>query len=244
MYKSRCVITEDEKQVFQAGITYLEKNPLLHIAMLESIRRNQAQMISSSKHGMLMLDRASNVHMVSADSDQYGRALVDQIKNPYQMVVCQESVADYAEEKFGLHDVFRCKKVAYFKGERVPLSSDLAIIRPDAATLQIVKDHYHTIPEAEIDEINRRGNLFCAFHGDDFVGFSGNHLDGSLGLLEIFPAFHRQGFGEQLERFMINYILDKGDTPYGEIVIGNEASARLQQKLGFEISKETITWLL
>ena len=43
---------------------------------------------------------------------------------------------------------------------------------------------------------------------------------------------------------MINYILEKGDTPYGEIVIGNEASAKLQKKLGFEISKETITWLL
>lgn len=226
------------------GITYLEKNRLLHIAMLESIRRNQGQIITASQHGVLMLDLGSNVHMVSADSVEYGRTLVDKIKDPYQIVVCQESLADYTEEKFGLHQVFKCKKVAYFKGEKVPFQSELVVSRPDAACLSIIKENYHTIPETEIDEINRRGNLFCAFHVNNFVGFSGNHLDGSLGLLEIFPQYQKQGFGEQLERFMINYIIDRGDTPYGEIVIGNEASAQLQRKLGFEISRETITWLL
>lgn len=226
------------------GITYLEKNRLLHIAMLESVRRGMAQVIHESEHGVLMLDQSSNVHMVSADCDEYGRYLVDEIRDPYQIVVCQETLSGYAEEKFALHDVFKCKKVAYWKGEKVPFQSELKIVRPNETYLQIIKENYHTIPEAEIDEINRRGNLFCAFHRNDFVGFSGNHLDGSLGLLEIFPSFQRQGFGEQLERFMINFIIEKGDTPYGEIVIGNEASAKLQQKLGFEISKETITWLL
>ena len=226
------------------GIAYLEKNRLLHIAMLASVQHNRAKIICDSQHGMLMLDRASNVHMISADEDEYGRFLLDEIKDPYQIVVCQASLAGYAEEKFGFHDIFQCKKVAYFKGKRLSFQSALDIVRPDENYLRLVKENYHTIPEAEIDEINRRGNLFCAFMGSDFVGFSGNHLDGSLGLLEIFPQFQRQGFGEQLERFMINYIIDKGDIPYGEIVIGNEPSARLQRKLGFEISEETITWLL
>lgn len=226
------------------GVAYLEENRLLHIAMLESIRRGTAQIISDSEHGMLLLDRSSNVHMVSADSWEYGKVLLDLIEDYYQLVVCQENLADYAEEKFGLHEIFKCKKVAYFKKEKVEFESDLRIVRPDADHLAQVKENYHTIPESEIDEINQRGNLFCAFYGDDFVGFSGNHLDGSIGLLEIFPDYQRKGFGEQLERFMINYVIDKGDTPYGEIVIGNQASARLQQKLGFEISDETITWLL
>ena len=237
-------IAEGGRKMSDIGITYLEKNRLLHIAMLESIRRDKALILHESEHGMLMLDQSSNVHMVSADNDEYGKYLVDEIRNPYQIVVCQESLADYAESEFQLHDVFKCKKVAYFKGQKVSFVSDLQIERPDAGHLQMIKENYHTIPEEEIDEINGRGNLFCALHADNFVGFSGCHLDGSLGLLEIFPAFQRRGFGEELKRFMINYILEKGDTPYGEIVIGNEASAKLQKKLGFEISKETITWLL
>ena len=124
------------------------------------------------------------------------------------------------------------------------LITDLDIVRPSEEILQKIKENYHTIPEEEIDEINRRGNLFAAFYQGNFVGFSGNHLEGSLGLLEIFPEYQGRGFGEQLERFMVNYILDKGDTPYGEIVLGNEVSASLQRKLGFQISEETITWLL
>ena len=43
---------------------------------------------------------------------------------------------------------------------------------------------------------------------------------------------------------MIRHVMQKGDIPYGEIVLGNEVSTKLQEKLGFETSEETITWLL
>ena len=50
--------------------------------MLESIRRDKALILHESEHGMLMLDQSSNVHMVSADNDEYGKYLVDEIRNP------------------------------------------------------------------------------------------------------------------------------------------------------------------
>lgn len=223
---------------------YLEKNRLLHIAMLESIRRGTAEILAASEEGVLLLDKSSNVHMVAAASAEKGKELIDCITDCYQLVLCQEELVPYASEKFGLHTLFPCKKVARFSREKVELAADLRIERADTERLAHIKEVYHTIPPEEVDEISRRGNLFCAFAGEDFVGFSGNHLDGSLGLLDIFPEYRRRGYGEALERFMINYIIDKGDTPYGEIVIGNEASEKLQRKLGFEISEETITWLL
>ncbi len=226
------------------GIEYLEKNRLLHIAMLEAIRRGTAEIIDGSERGVLLLDHSSNVHMLSAADLEHGLKLLDKIQSCYQLVLCQEELVPYGEEKFQLHDIFSCKKVAYFSGEKLELITDLDIVRPSEEILQKIKENYHTIPEEEIDEINRRGNLFAAFYQGNFVGFSGNHLEGSLGLLEIFPEYQGRGFGEQLERFMVNYILDKGDTPYGEIVLGNEVSASLQRKLGFQISEETITWLL
>ena len=182
--------------------------------------------------------------MVAASTAEYGKSLIDRVKNCYQMVVCLEDLVDYGAEKFGFTEIFKCRKVARFSREMVELNTDLRIERADEKRLAMIKDFYHTIPPEEVDEISRRGNLFCAFAGDDFVGFSGNHLDGSLGLLDIFPAYQRKGYGEQLERFMINYILEKGDVPYGEIVLGNQASEKLQRKLGFDISEEVITWLL
>lgn len=226
------------------AIQYLEKNRLLHIAMLESIRRGTAEFLDASEDGVLLLDQSSNVHMLAAASLEKGKDLIDCITDCYQLVLCQEELVPYASEKFGLYTFFPCKKVARFSKEKVELKTDLRIERANAEYITKIKEVYHTIPPEEVDEIGRRGNLFCAFAGEDFVGFSGNHLDGSLGLLDIFPTYQRRGYGEALERFMINYMIDKGDIPYGEIVIGNEASEALQRKLGFEISKETITWLL
>lgn len=68
-------IAEGGRKMSDIGITYLEKNRLLHIAMLESIRRDKALILHESEHGMLMLDQSSNVHMVSADNDEYGKYL-------------------------------------------------------------------------------------------------------------------------------------------------------------------------
>ncbi len=228
----------------KTAIEYLERNRLLHIAMLESIRHGTAEILEATDSGVLLLDKNSNVHMVAASTAEYGKSLIDRVKNCYQMVVCLEDLVDYGAEKFGFTEIFKCRKVARFSREMVELNTDLRIERADEKRLAMIKDFYHTIPPEEVDEISRRGNLFCAFAGDDFVGFSGNHLDGSLGLLDIFPAYQRKGYGEQLERFMINYILEKGDVPYGEIVLGNQASEKLQRKLGFDISEEVITWLL
>ena len=182
--------------------------------------------------------------MAAADSEEYGRFLADQIKSCYQMVVTREDMVPYCTEKFGFSEIFKCRKVARFSKEKVSLKTDLRIVHADDVRLAQIKSFYHTIPPEEIDEISRRGNLFCAFSGREFVGFCGNHLDGSLGLLDIFPEYQRRGYGEQLERFMINEMLDRGEIPYGEVVLGNTASVRLQEKLGFDISQEIITWLL
>ncbi len=228
----------------KTAIEYLEKNRLLHIAMLEAIRRGTAEIIEATEEGILLLDRNSNVHMTDADTREYGKYLIDKIEDCYQLVVCREDLLDYSAAKFGFTEIFKCRKVARFSREKVELNTDLRIVRADEPRLKLIKDFYHTIPPEEVDEISRRGNLFCAFSGEEFVGFSGNHLDGSLGLLDIFPEYQGRGYGEQLERFMINYILGKGDVPYGEIVLGNVPSENLQRKLGFEISDEVISWLL
>lgn len=226
------------------ALEYLQKKPVLHIAMIAGIETDTAEILASDPRGVLLQDKESGICMMSVSDLQYGCQLIEELEQCYQMVVCQEELIEPVQMKFGFTEIFRCKKVAYLKKERPVLDTCLEIIRPDEAYLQKIKDVYHTIPEAEVDEIHRRGNLFCAFFENEFVGYAGNHLDGSIGLLEIFEPYQGKGFGEQLEIFMMHHVMDKGGIPYGEIVLGNEISARLQEKLGFETSKETITWLL
>jgi len=228
----------------ETAYEFLNQNKVLHMAMLEGIRKDEVEYLAADERGVLLRDKASGICMISVSDLDYGRQLIDELDTCYQMVTCQEELIDYIMAKYGFTEIFSCKKVVYLKKEKPELKTELTIIEPDAEYLQKIKDVYHTIPPEEVDEIHRRGNLFCAFHNGDFVGYAGNHLDGSIGLLEIFEPYQGNGFGEQLEIFMIHHVMDKGDIPYGEIVLGNTVSANLQDKLGFETSKETITWLL
>ena len=64
-----------------------------------------------------------------------------------------------------------------------------------------------------------------------------------MGLLEILPPFRRQGFGAELERFLIGRMLDQGLIPYCQFETDNLPSSLLQEKLGLSVAEEKIVWL-
>ena len=64
-----------------------------------------------------------------------------------------------------------------------------------------------------------------------------------MGMLEILPQFRRRGIAYALEAHMIDHLLAQGRTPYGQIVVGNEASLGLQRRLHMDISKDGLVWL-
>jgi len=68
-------------------------------------------------------------------------------------------------------------------------------------------------------------------------------LEGSIGLLEIFPEYRRLGYGTALESFLVNQMLEKGQVPFGLIEVNNKNSIDLQNKLGFKISEDKVYWL-
>lgn len=49
------------------------------------------------------------------------------------------------------------------------------------------------------------------------VGFIGEHLEGSMGLLEILPGYRGKGYGTELESFMICHMLEKGQRPFARL---------------------------
>lgn len=69
------------------------------------------------------------------------------------------------------------------------------------------------------------------------------HDDGSMGMLEILPPFRRRGYAAQLEAFLIAAALSDGRTPYCHVVDGNEASLRLQQKMGLICTRLPAIWV-
>ncbi|MBQ9958832.1 MAG: GNAT family N-acetyltransferase [Oscillospiraceae bacterium] len=87
------------------------------------------------------------------------------------------------------------------------------------------------------------GLLWAAADGEKLMGFIGVHSDGSMGMLEVLPAYRRRGLGYQLEAFAIAEQLRRGWTPYCHVMQGNTASEALQQKLGLTKAQNPAHWM-
>ena len=89
---------------------------------------------------------------------------------------------------------------------------------------------------AGYEDAVRAGDVLAAYRDGKIAGFIGFHEDGSGGMLEVLPEFRRLGIGTALEIALHNLALSRGWTPYGQIRIENEASLKLQERLGMVVS--------
>nr|WP_279309963.1 GNAT family N-acetyltransferase [Romboutsia sp. 1001713B170207_170306_H8] len=110
--------------------------------------------------------------------------------------------------------------------------------------MDIIKKNYDKITDEELEEINKLHNLYVGYDkSKNMVGFIGSHLEGSMGILEVFPQYRRNGYASELERFMINDFIRKGMIPFCQVEVNNEKSIRLQRKLGLKESEKVVYWL-
>ena len=105
-----------------------------------------------------------------------------------------------------------------------------------------MREHYHLTGEDYLANLLARGRMTGAFDGERMASFAGLHEEGTLGLLEVFPAYRRRGLATLLQSYMTNRELALGHIPYGQVFDGNEPSLALQRSLGFACSKGQIYW--
>ncbi|MGN0402688.1 MAG: GNAT family N-acetyltransferase [Acetatifactor sp.] len=109
--------------------------------------------------------------------------------------------------------------------------------------LSYVLEHYEYGSREYLTERIRSGAMVGAWKDGKLVGFAGEHEEGSLGLLYVHPEVRRQGIGEALEAYMVNRHLTLGYLPYGQIVVGNDRSIKMQEKHGLYLSEGHVWWM-
>lgn len=224
---------------------YLNRDPLHHVDMLECLRRGSAGLLEASAGGVLLLDSDSGAYMLSARSEADARRMIARVDRAELFVLHQEFGRAAAEEKFSLHGRLVVRNAAYLRGTPLPpAASPARIRRMDESFLPFLREHYALIPdEAYLLGRVRAGVMFGAFVGGEPAGFVGMHEEGSIGMLEVLPAFRRRGIARALESFLVNRLLGQGRVPYGQIEPGNLASWELNRRLGFTFSESAVCWL-
>lgn len=224
---------------------FLDSNQILYAGMIQIIRRGTAEIIEENKHGVFLKDTVSNAFMMATDYPENGIRWLKKHENQRYglMTLFQKEVTDFADKRYEFTHRLECYQAVYTQSEPFINSKKLQIKVACEDELKAVYDHYTLLSEAELRGIIRRGELLIGYDGGKMVGFVGQHLEGSMGLLEILPEYRKNGFGKELEVTMINHMLTKGLIPFCQVEITNEASLRLQEKLGLTVSKERVYWL-
>lgn len=232
------------------ALSYLKQNRLLHMDMLESIRRGLGEVVCVREDGVLVKDRATGVHMVTALHKDAGERLLSLADTGTEVFVChQDFVAQSVTARFGKKECAACYQLSYTKKQPFEACENGCRIRPlEESFTDAVFACYHDLhTRREIEKLLGDGALYGAFVEEDgaevLAGFIGTHAEGGMGMLEVFPRYRRRGIALALERHLINRTLARGYTPYGHVFTDNAPSLALQEKMGLKASGSLVYWV-
>lgn len=223
----------------------LETNPVLYAGLIQILKRGTAEILEETENGIFLLDTVSNGVMLAGENIETGRQWLRKHSDLHSTLfsVFDRELVDFIRAEYGLTEVLDCYQAVYPLNTPLACEKNLQIRCATQQDLPIILAHYGKLSETELQQVITRGNLFLAFHNGDAVGFVGEHLEGSMGLLEVFPGCRRQGYGAELESFMISRMLERGLLPYCQVEVDSEKSLALQRKLGMMVSTEKVYWV-
>ncbi len=224
-------------------IQALSKKKRSYIHMMESLSRGNADILHAKGKDILLYNRGCCTGLMSAESRESGEQLIKLLpKETRLLVTSQEFLNELATEHLGFQVYHECYQACYTKREHLPVRhKDIRMLTLEDE--EYVKTHYHMGNEDYARERIQAKAMYGAYVEDKLVGFVGSHDDGSMGMLFVEEAYRGRGIGESLEAYNINRQRELGFTPYAHIIVGNEVSMHLQEKLGLYIAKDTIWWL-
>lgn len=224
---------------------FLSKNFILYAGMIQVIKRNTVEILEASEDCLFLRDTISNAFMLVANNDDVAMEWLKkhEHKNYELLVLFQENIVSFAKNRYKFSENITCYQAVYESDVLSATQETLEIEIAKEEDFQSVFTYYKSLSEKELKKIIHRKELFIAYHNKEMVGFVGQHLEGSMGILEVLSPFRGRGYGKELEIFMIAYMMKNNLIPFAQIEITNEASLKLQRKLGMTISNEKLYWL-
>jgi len=228
-----------------AALTYLNDR-VFYADMIDSVERGVAQILTAGPTGVL-LDAGHGTVMMSAADSPSARRLLDMIgpdTDMDHMVVHESFCVPLAQQMFGFTRITTCTSAVY-AGPPLPWSprADLRLATLGDEWAETISANYH---KGDLNYVHERLDahvMIGAFAGDELAGFIGQHEEGSMGLLVVFPQYQRRGIATHLLTYLVNKLLSEGRMPYDQIESGNEISETLHRSLGFAISTRQLYWL-
>lgn len=207
------------------------------------LKRGTGEILEGYENALLVRDKASEAFFLICKDEKLGISLLEKhIHHCNLLMVSNLNLGKIVFEKYGFSEKLECFQVAYY-GELPVTNSDILVKAADRQDIPLLIKTYDLISPEEMEEVVRNGNLLLGYYQERLVGFIGEHLEGSMGLLYIFPEFRRKGFAAVLEKIYIAKTIEKGFIPFGQVEKNNHESLNLQKKIGMTQSENLICWM-
>lgn len=220
------------------------RDPVYYADVADVLARGAGEILIVSDSGFLIYNIPGDVMIAEADDDHTFLRIAEEILAHNSEIVLLHGRA-YAEalERYGYTEDMVCRQFVYTGTTPLAVRPDGFEIRriPDSCAAE-VRRLYSRMEDAQYIAQRMQAGMYGAFVGEKLCGIIGTHAEGSIGLLEVDSAYRKRGMGRALEAFMINKMLDAGRIPYGQVVVGNDISAGLQQSLCLKASENTVSW--
>lgn len=235
------------------------RQKLLHIDMIELINRGRARIVYHDADEILLRDIVTGIYfhtrMSGVPQMEWKLPLKLAKDDSIECIVLhQREMVPLMETHFHLKEDMECLQGAYTRREKLPVrglygpdgrgEDGFAIRTLTEEYIPFVAEHYSEIGTSEyVSERIRHGAVYGAFYDKKIVGFIANHEEGSIGMLYVLPEYRKRHVAMALETYCMNLAVERGEIPYGQVVLDNEASIRLQEKMGICFAKGTIVWM-
>ena len=208
------------------------------------LRRGSGEILEERDDAILVRDSVSGACFLGCEDAAAGMPLLERLigQDCDLLMVSDYALGTAAFERFGFSEKLECYQVAYY-GEKPAAGGELTFRAADEHDLALLTENYRRISPEELERVVERKTVLLGFFRDRLVGFVGEHLEGSMGLLYVFEEYRRRGFGAALQRQLIAKTLEEGYIPFGQVEGGNLASLRLQRKIGMTQSENRIVWM-
>ena len=222
----------------------MDLNRIEYLGLRRVMDRGTAEIIEQNEDVLFIMDTVSEVNMLACENDELAREVIDRYADRgFELITTpNRAAAEHAHKKFGYSNILECYKYAYL-GELPELDKRLTLRTAVADDLDAITAVYDLLSSEEVSKTIDRGSVVMAYdEKGDWVGFMGEHLEGSLGMLYILPEHRRKGYAEALENAAFRWTMERGLIPYGQVVSDNMPSLELQKKMGLTVAEKPVYW--
>ena len=205
--------------------------------------RGTAEVIEEDDELLFFRDSVSEAYMLACDDGERAKAVLDKYmdRGIDLLTTTSKEAAYHTLDKYGFDDIEICYQFAYL-GEAPEVDPRFTFRTADLGDLETIAASYDQISVDEIAKDIERGVVLMAYDEDGLAGCIGEHMEGSVGMLFVYPDHRRKGVATALENAKFAEAIKQGLIPFGQVIYDNEASLALQEKRGLTRCGRMVYW--